>query len=255
MNVEFCLCLPQHAWDSASDDFSLLVSQVNSSDTGKIQAYSCNGPITPKRKKLTYAEAKDLLRNDTEDPGGVKVETYPAVVVSAENDTGTVFVPPGMKKLFKKNVVTFTGYYGKLNFFNAQSDFDQIFGTQPRIYHDFENDKDARNANHTITQFIDNCLLDIFIVVCRIYYVGTNNYGITFCVQEVCINIALLCQTWRYYKVRKLTETPKDLYQKYLNFSVSFPFNATAWPLQLPPTFISALYEKLRCRINSADYF
>ena len=48
---------------------------------------------------------------------------------------------------------------------------------------------------------------------------------------------------------------PEDLYQKHINFSVSLPFNATDWPLQLPPTFLSDLDEKLRRRVTSANYF
>ena len=82
-----------------------------------------------------------------------------------------------------------------------------------------------------------------------------KKYDITFYVQEVCNSIALLCQTWRDDKGRKIADTPEDLYQKFIDFSVSFTFNDTDWTLQLSPTFISALDKKLRCRINSADNF
>ena len=68
------------------------------------------------------------------------------VTVPAENDTGTVFASPSMKKLFKKNARTKTGYYRKLNFFDTRLAFDQIVGTQPKIYHDFENDEDSYDA-------------------------------------------------------------------------------------------------------------
>ena len=86
-------------------------------------------------------------------------------------------------------------------------------------------------------------------------YVGSDNNDITFYVQEVCNDTASLRQTWRYEKDRKITETPEDLYQKYLDFSVRLTFNATAWTPQLPPTFISDLDKKLMHRINSADDF
>ena len=102
---------------------------------------------------------------------------------------------------------------------------------------------------------MDECRLDIFITVCRMDYVGTNNYGITLYVQEVCNYIALFCQTWRDEKGCAIMDTPKDLYQKYLNFSVSLPSNATAWLIQLPPTFLSALEDNLRRRITSSDIF
>ena len=68
------------------------------------------------------------------------------MTVPADNYTSTLFESPGMKKLFKTKVVTNTGYYGKLNFFYTQLDFDQIFGNQPKIYHDFEKDKDSRDV-------------------------------------------------------------------------------------------------------------
>ena len=57
LNVDFCLRLPQHYWGSASYNVSLLSSAVKSSAIGTIQAYAYNGPITPKRKKLIYADA------------------------------------------------------------------------------------------------------------------------------------------------------------------------------------------------------
>ena len=88
-----------------------------------------------------------------------------------------------MKKLSQKNVGTKTGYYGKFNFFDTKSAFNQIFGTQPKIYHDFENNGDARYAKRVITRFIEECCLKKFIVVCRTDCVGTNNYNITFYVQ------------------------------------------------------------------------
>ena len=72
-----------------------------------------------------------------------------------------------------------------------------------------------------------------------------RNYVMTF----------ILISRQRDEKGRKMTETPKDLYQKYLNFSVILPFNDTAWPLQLPPTFLSDLGEKLRRRITSVEDF
>ena len=86
-------------------------------------------------------------------------------------------------------------------------------------------------------------------------YVGTNNDDINFYVQEVCNDISLLHQICRDEKGCKIMETPEDLYQKYLNFTVSLPFNATDWLLHLPPTFISALDENLRNRITFADDF
>ena len=48
-------------------------------------------------------------------------------------------------------------------------------------------------------------------------------------------------------------ETPEDLYQKYLNHSVSLPDNDTSCPLQLPHKYLSALEDKLRRRVTSAD--
>ena len=95
----------------------------------------------------------------------------------------------------KKNIGTKTGYYENLNFFDTQLSFDQFFGTQPKIYHAFENDEDVRNSKRGVTRFIDKCCLDIFIAVCRMDYVGTDNGDINFYVQEIRNYIALLRQT------------------------------------------------------------
>ena len=196
LNVEFCLRLPQHAWDLASDDVSLIISTVKSPATGTIQAYASNSPRTPERKKWIYADAKDFPSNNMEDPIGGKADTDTAVTVPAENYTGNLFASPGMKKLFKQNFGTKTGC-GKFNFFDTQSAFDQIFGTQPNIYRDFENNKDVRDAKRAIMRFIDKCRLDIFIAVFRMDYFGTDNDDINFYVQEFCNDIASLHQTWR----------------------------------------------------------
>ena len=87
------------------------------------------------------------------------------MTLPVDNNTSIVFASPGMKKLFNKNVETNTGYDGNLNLLDTQSAFDQIFAFQPKIYHAFENNKDARNAKREITRFIDTCCLGIFIAV------------------------------------------------------------------------------------------
>ena len=150
------------------------------------------------------------------------MDTGPAVTVTADNDTGTVFVPPGTKKIFKQNVGTKTGYHGKLKFFDTQLAFDQIFGTQLKIYHTFVSDKDACYAKREITRFAYKCHLDILFFMCRMNYVDTNNNDNTFYVQEFFNDIAPFHQTWRYENGHKIMETPEDLYQKYLIFLLVF---------------------------------
>ena len=141
--------------------------------------------------------AEDHPINEMKDPREGKLDMGPEVIVTAENDIGTLSALPGLKKLFKQNVGNKTGCYGKLNFSDTQSAFDQIFGTQPNIYRDFENNKYVRDAKRAITRSIDKCRLDIFIAVFRMDYVGTDNDDINFYVQEFCNEIASLHQTWR----------------------------------------------------------
>ena len=86
-------------------------------------------------------------------------------------------------------------------------------------------------------------------------YVCTDTSDTTFYVQEVFNEIPQLRQVWMDGKVRTLTDTPEDLYQKYLNHSVSLTENATSWPLQQPPTYLSTLEDKLCLRVSSADDF
>ena len=106
LNVEFCQRLTYYDRDSASDYVSLLSSAVKYSTTGTILAYSSNGPKNQKEKSWYMPDAKCCPSSDTEDPREVKAETDPAVTVPVENDIGTLFASPGMKKLFKKNFVT-----------------------------------------------------------------------------------------------------------------------------------------------------
>ena len=86
-------------------------------------------------------------------------------------------------------------------------------------------------------------------------YVGTDTADTTVYVQEVYNKISQLRQVWKYGKGRMFTDTPEDLYQKYLNHSVILQDNASSWPLQLPPTYLSLLENKFRPRIIPADDF
>ena len=84
-------------------------------------------------------------------------------------------------------------------------------------------------------------------------YVGTYTTDTTFYVQELCNEIYWLPQVWNDGKGRTFTDTPKYLYQKYLSHPVSLPENATSCPLQLPPTYLSTLEDKLRYHLTYAD--
>ena len=86
-------------------------------------------------------------------------------------------------------------------------------------------------------------------------YVRTDTTDTTLYVQDVCNDISQLRQVCNDGKGRTFTDTPEDLYQKYLNHSVSLPDNATSCPLQLPPTYLSALEDKSRHCVISADDF
>ena len=111
--------------------------------------------------------AEDHPINEMKDPREGKLDMGPEVIVPAENDIGTLSALPGLKKLFKQNVGNKTGCYGKLNFSDTQSAFDQIFGTQPTFYHEFENDEDTRNAKREIRRFIDEYQLDFSLLCTR----------------------------------------------------------------------------------------
>ena len=119
----------------------------------------------------------------------------------------------------------------------------------------FEQDEESHDAQRQLEIFADTCKLDVFIFVCRMEYVGTENADTMFYVQQLCNDISQLCQVWKDGKVRAFRDTPEDFYQKYLNQSVILPDNATSWTLQIPPTYLSVLEDKLRRHVTSADDF
>ena len=123
------------------------------------------------------------------------------------------------------------------------------------MYQSFEQDEEAHDTRRELKQFVDDFQLYIFISICQMDYVGTDTADTTFYVQEVCNEISLLRHIWKDGKVRTFTDTPEYLSLKKFNNSVSLPDNATGWPLQLPPTYLSALEDKLRHRVTSADNF
>ena len=138
---------------------------------------------------------------------------------------------------------------------NSQEEFNTILGIQPRMYHAFEQDEEDNDAWRKLKQFVNACQLDIFISVCRMEYIGTDTADTTFYVQEVCNDIPQLPQVRKYGKGRTFTDTPDDLYQRHLNHEVILQYNATSWSLQIPPTYLSVLEDKLRRHVTSADDF
>ena len=77
-------------------------------------------------------------------------------------------------------------------------------------------------------RLVDACQIDVFISVYQMDYVGTDTANTTFYAEDVCNEIYQLRQVWKDVKGRKFMETPEDLYQIYLNYSVSLLDNATS---------------------------
>ena len=106
-----------------------------------------------------------------------------------------------------------------------------------------------------LEQFVHACQLDVFISLCRVDCIWTDTADTTFYVEEVCNKIYQLRQVCKDGKYRTFTDTLEDLYQKYLDRSVSLSDNATSWPLQIPPTYLSSLEDKLHHRVTSVENF
>ena len=51
-----------------------------------------------------------------------------------------------MSKLFKKLSTAKVGYYGPLTFLDRKEEFNDDFGVQPIMYHEFEQDEGAHSA-------------------------------------------------------------------------------------------------------------
>ena len=122
---EFCLFLPQHSWDLASDEIQVLSSLAKVLHFPGSLRKSPNdaAPHTPERQTTNFEKDTDSynLGNICQPNGDVLEKT-------TSRSASAAFAPPRMSKLFKKLSTAKTGYYGPHTFLDIQDEFNGTFG-------------------------------------------------------------------------------------------------------------------------------
>ena len=108
---------------------------------------SLNGadPRTPERQMINFN--KDTGGFDSDKVHQPKYDDSAKTTNSSEY---SAFASLRMSTLFKKISTAKTGYYGPPTFLDIQEEFNDTFGIQPRMYHEFEQDKESHDERRKL---------------------------------------------------------------------------------------------------------
>ena len=136
------------------------------------------------------------------------------------------------------------GYYCGISFLDNQNEFKQTFGLGPVILPEKLTINDNLSTRRILQNYADKCKFDICMYLCMLDYVGEDKIDPTLNVQEVCRRISDLKQKMSDNE-RVYTDTPDELFDKYISHAVNLPNDAAKWPIQLCSTYLSALTSEL----------
>ena len=105
-----------------------------------------------------------------------------------------------------------------------------------------------------LREYAEKCKLDVFLHVCREFYVGTNAKDSSAkAVHEICKSLAGLKQLY-YDKGRQVSGTPDILFGKFVNIASSLPNDATLWSITLCSQFVNSLAVKLKDKMKALHF-
>ena len=153
-----------------------------------------------------------------------------------------------------KSIVT--SYIGELNFLDNQDAFDKIFGKNPMIVGTKPASDNNVSCMSCVRQYADNCLLDVFLDICRQDYVGrVDTNARKKLVHEICKSISDLLQIRKGPGGRNDEITPDALYAAYIGVIAGLSEDTSLWSITLCSSFFSALSPNLRDKIEEEDTF
>jgi len=158
---------------------------------------------------------------------------------------------PKMDVLFTSNPDVTTGYYGSLKFLDNQNEFDAIFGKNPVLLPSNPTSSNNTTTAKLLLDFSDQCRLDVYMYACRKFYVGTAKVDKHTSIMEVYREISSLCQEYRDNHGKMITNTPEELFTKFLALSGSLPDCARGWLIQLCSTYYTSLSNTITDRMMS----
>ena len=98
---------------------------------------------------------------------------------------------PKRSVLFEDSNNVKVGFIGKLEFLDNQAAFAEVFGDKPKIISpNIITSKDITSTARSLYYFGEKCKLDLFLHVCRKYYVGHISVENSLIIKEVCHKIS-----------------------------------------------------------------
>ena len=162
---------------------------------------------------------------------------------------------PKMSVLFKNGTNIKIGYFGKLEFLDNQTTFTEVFGDKPTILvPNIDIYQDSTSIARRLYSFGEKCNLDVFLYMCRKYYVGHDSIDNLLSVQDVCRQISEIKQEWKNKNGILMQYSPDKLFDKFLRLSSSLPESARAWPVQLCSTYFTAPSKELVDRMLTGGF-
>ena len=236
ISFQFCLKLPQYLYDTNTKNVS---------------------PIAPISTQSNTARSLSSCFAATTTPSTPSTSTNTTSTTSSS--TTSAVKSPAMQLLFKKNSSSSgsdkKGFYGALTFLDSQMEFDSVFGKSPQILPSNPLQNDVHSIKKILLPYSDLCKLDIFMNLCMLNYVGTTTIDPSLNVQEVCRKISSLRQQYTVRGRGVTTDTPDELFDKFLVLCVSLPDDASTWSIQLCSSYLSALTKDLAENMTSEPSF
>ena len=224
-------------------------------------------------KKLTelqskYSKEQKTLQTmiTTPPPSQVDISSQNSTTTSNTKTSFNSFASPKMTKLLNsKNSNVIYSYHGPLDFADDQASFNSIFGANPQMtiptVHRKHNasqlmESQSPEFQKKLQKFIDACIFDIFVDLCKMDYVGSDYIKDDIkAVQAIEKRIKSLKMQFLSHKSNTfITVHPNDLYTKYLNLIPCLPKNPAKWNIILCTTFYNALTEDLKEKMTEIGF-
>lgn len=258
--LQFCLKLPQHLYYVNNGHVvDANTPQKKNKMAGMIHATAADNAA----RSLDFGNNKDNSENKQDKNDSDRDEEQEEQSEEEEEEQGepkpvnetpqrntappatASFGSPKMSLIIQSSSSMKSGYFGPLTFLDSQQNFNSIFGKKPVILPSNPNRSDLSSTRQELQNYCDMCKLDIYIYICGQDYVGSDTVDSALNIQEISRKITSLKQTWKDKSGKIRTDSPDDLFNKFLQVSYSLPDNVQEWPLQLCTSFYSALSPEL----------
>ena len=189
---------------------------------------SVSADIFDAKTDVAHHNEKDS-DNDGKNYGSSMVTLKPPHAGKSKVATNT----PKTSALFTQSEYIKVGYFGKFEFVYIQRDHRETFYDEPMIFFVNPNNQNKTTAGKELYAFYELCMFDVFILIIRTFYVGTDNVDYSRSTQEVYQAIKNRKKKWKIVNGKTFTLTPDIFFDKYLALSGCLPDNISLWTITI----------------------